>query len=122
MGRPLLDQKDFDHLSGASHGRCRRNTAVESIAICHLAYFAICVGPLLALSGPRTHLCRMSGTDPQRTNSRRYSMTSSARTRMDCGIVMPSAFAVVRLIASSKIAGCNTGNSEGLAPFRIRAV
>src|SRR5262249_43079178 len=49
-----------------------------------------------------------------------HSITSSARKRNDGGNVSPSAFAVVRLIASSKAAGCNTGSSDGLAPLRIR--
>src|SRR5215510_6976310 len=46
-------------------------------------------------------------------------ITSSARTRMDCGIVRPSAFAVFRLMTSSNLVGCSTGRSAGFAPFRI---
>src|SRR6516164_10915555 len=49
-----------------------------------------------------------------------HSTTSSARRRNDGGNVSPSAFAVVRLIESSKAVGCNTGSSDGLAPLRIR--
>jgi hypothetical protein len=48
-----------------------------------------------------------------------YSMTSSARTRIDGGIVSPSAFAVLRLTTSLKVVGCGTGRSAGFAPFRI---
>src|SRR5262244_667339 len=48
-----------------------------------------------------------------------YSMTSSARARIDGGIVRPSALAVFRLTTSSNVVGCWTGRSAGLAPFRI---
>src|SRR5262249_24825325 len=47
------------------------------------------------------------------------SMTSSARARMDGGIVSPNALAVLRLITSSNRVGCWTGRSAGLAPLRI---
>src|SRR2546421_7095070 len=46
-----------------------------------------------------------------------YSMTSSARARIVCGTVRPSAFAVFRLITSSNLVGSITGNSAGLAPL-----
>jgi hypothetical protein len=48
-----------------------------------------------------------------------YWITWSARSRSDCGIVSPSAFAVLRLITSSKLVGCSTGRSAGFAPLRI---
>ena len=48
-----------------------------------------------------------------------HSMTSSARRRTDCGIVRPSALAVLRLITSSNFVGCSTGISAGLAPCKI---
>ncbi len=48
-----------------------------------------------------------------------HSITSSARTRMDCGIVMPRALAVLRLTTSSNRVGCSTGKSAGLAPLNI---
>src|SRR6266481_2887416 len=48
-----------------------------------------------------------------------YSITTSARARIDGGTVRPSALAVLRLITSSNIVGCCTGRSAGLAPFRI---
>ena len=34
-------------------------------------------------------------------------------------MVSPSAFAVFMLITSSNFVGCSTGQSAGLAPFRI---
>ena len=51
--------------------------------------------------------------------TRSHSITLSARTRMDCGILMPSAFAVFMLITSSNLVGCSIGSSPGLAPLRI---
>src|SRR6266481_3211968 len=47
------------------------------------------------------------------------SITSSARTRNDTGIVKPSALAVTRLMTSSNLVGCSTGRSPGLIPRRI---
>jgi hypothetical protein len=47
------------------------------------------------------------------------SITSSARTRNDSGIVSPIAFAVLLLTISSNLVACSTGRSAGLAPFRI---
>jgi hypothetical protein len=46
-------------------------------------------------------------------------ITSSASMRRVGGIVIPSAWAVRRLMTSSKRVGCSTGKSAGLAPFRI---
>src|SRR5216683_215011 len=51
-----------------------------------------------------------------------HSITSSARTRIDVGIVMPSAFAVLRLTISSTLVACWTGKSAGFSPLRIRPV
>src|SRR5215813_8899267 len=50
---------------------------------------------------------------------RGHSMTSSARSKNDSGIVRPSALAVVRLIAKSHLVGCSTGNSAAFVPRRI---
>jgi len=47
-----------------------------------------------------------------------YSVTWSARSSTDCGIVKPSALAVLRLMTSSKRLGCSMGRSPGLAPFK----
>jgi len=54
-----------------------------------------------------------------RESGTRYSTTWSARSRSVCGIVTPSAFAVLRLMTSSNFVGCSTGRSAGLAPLRI---
>jgi hypothetical protein len=48
-----------------------------------------------------------------------YSITSSARARIEDGTIRPSALAVLRLTTSSKVVGCSTGRSAGLAPLRI---
>ena len=46
-------------------------------------------------------------------------MTSLAVASSLSGTVMPSALAVLRLITNSKVVGCSTGKSAGLAPRRI---
>src|SRR5215831_8397366 len=48
-----------------------------------------------------------------------HSITSSARSRNDSGIVRPSALAVVRLITRLNLVGCSTGISPGFVPRRI---
>jgi hypothetical protein len=54
-----------------------------------------------------------------RWSSTRYSMTWSARSSNDCGIVSPSALAVFKLMTNSNLVGCSTGRSAGFAPLRI---
>ena len=49
-----------------------------------------------------------------------HSITSSARASSIGGMARPSFLAVLRLIASSNLVGCNTGRSAGLSPFRMR--
>jgi hypothetical protein len=60
-----------------------------------------------------------AGIDPEAARRLSYSITSSARARIDDGTVSPSALAVLRLTTSSKVVGCWTGRSAGLAPLRI---
>src|SRR5262249_61245102 len=50
-----------------------------------------------------------------------YSITSSARASNETGIEIPVARAVFKFITSSNFAGCCTGRSDGLAPFRMRS-
>ena len=50
-----------------------------------------------------------------------YWITSSARCSSVCGIVRPSAFAVLRLMTNSYLVGNSMGKSPGLAPLRIRS-
>jgi hypothetical protein len=54
-----------------------------------------------------------------RGSSTAYWITWSARWSSVCGIVRPSALAVLRLITNSQFVGCSTGRSAGLAPFKI---
>ena len=51
-----------------------------------------------------------------------HSITSSARSRNDSGIVSPIALAALRLTTSSNLVGCITGKLAGFSPLRIRAV
>jgi len=51
--------------------------------------------------------------------STRYSITWSARTSTDGGILRPSAFAVLALTTSSNLVGSSTRRSAGFAPLRI---
>src|SRR6266849_10149 len=50
-----------------------------------------------------------------------HSITSSTWASSVGGSVRPSIFAVFRLMISSNVVGCSMGNSEGLAPFKIRS-
>ena len=50
-----------------------------------------------------------------------HSTTSSALASRAGGIARPSAFAVLRLIASSYLVGSCTGRSGGFSPFRMRS-
>src|SRR5260370_14097064 len=68
--------------------------------------------PLPAISGhsPIPHRSQITAL---------HSITRSARRRIDGGILRPSAFAVLRLIASSNFVGRSTGSAAGLSPLRI---
>src|SRR5262249_37808554 len=46
-----------------------------------------------------------------------HSITSSARARMESGIVNPIAFAVLRLMTMSNFVACFTGRSAGVGTF-----
>lgn len=50
-----------------------------------------------------------------------YRITSSARSKIDGGIVRPKADAVLRLTTNSNFVGSSTGKSAGFAPERMRA-
>ena len=51
-----------------------------------------------------------------------YSIISSARPSNAGGIVMPRAFAVLRLMSRSTFVDCWTGRSAGFSPLRMRPV
>jgi hypothetical protein len=46
------------------------------------------------------------------------SMNSGSRCRTVCGIAIPSALAVLRLMTSSNLVGCSIGRFPGFAPLR----
>jgi hypothetical protein len=48
-----------------------------------------------------------------------YLITLSARNNTDCGMLIPNAFAVLRLMSNSNFVGCSTGKSAGFVPFKI---
>jgi hypothetical protein len=86
-------------------------------------------GPEIQVSDP-SDFCRLLRARRVRPRRRRateqsdelappHSITSSARNRNDSEIVRPSTFAVLRLTASSNFSADCTGNSLGLAPFKI---
>src|SRR6201991_1900343 len=52
----------------------------------------------------------------------RYSITSSALTRIEFGNSTPRALAAFKLTTISKTVGCSIGRSAGLAPFSTLAV
>jgi hypothetical protein len=54
-----------------------------------------------------------------RSKQQLYSITSSARVSSVGGTMMPSAFAVFKLMTSSNLVGCSTGRSAGFAPLKI---
>jgi hypothetical protein len=71
-------------------------------------------------AGPVGHPREMSAFNPKRTfASCVYSITLSARSRIEFGILIPSVLAVFRLTTRSNLVGCSTGKSAGLAPFKI---
>ena len=59
---------------------------------------------------------RANNRHMQRSKQQPYSITSSARSRIEVGIVTPIAFAVLRFTTSSKFVGSSTGKSAGLLP------
>src|SRR3989442_14948562 len=73
---------------------------------------------LLRLGGEWRRECSENEPAKERSPVHHW-MISSARTKIDCGMVSPSDFAVFMLMTSSNFVGCSTGRSAGLAPFRI---
>src|SRR5262244_2722137 len=58
---------------------------------------------------------------PNAADQRGYSITSSARKRIEGGIVSSRDFAVPRFSANSNFVGCSTGRSAGLTLLRTLA-
>ena len=80
-------------------------------------------GSLLARRAPAPALSGGEQSGQNASHFRRrhagHSTIQSARASTVGGTVSPSAFAVLRLIASSNLLGCSMGSSPGLAPLRI---
>src|SRR5262249_39202367 len=77
--------------------------------------------PLRLLRPCRERPCRRRADKQRDKVAALHSITSSARSRNDWGIVSASAFAVLRLITNSNLVGSCTGRSAGFAPLRIRS-
>jgi hypothetical protein len=75
--------------------------------------------PLTADTSPR---CREPPgcADACTAAKQSYSITSSARSKNDSGIVRLIAFAALRLMTSSNLVGMTTGRSVGFSPLRMR--
>src|SRR6516225_4560417 len=56
-----------------------------------------------------------------RSNRRRYSITSSARSRSDGGTPRPSALAVLRLMTNLYLVGACIGRLASFSPLRLRS-
>ena len=79
------------------------------------------IDPLRTVGLPRSRQSVAGGgrETGEQNGQVRYWITSSARSKRDCGIVKPSALAVVRLITNSNLVGCAIARSPGFAPRRI---
>src|ERR1700730_1343829 len=82
--------------------------------------YASDLGGLLRLGGERRGEQAASQTSEE-CPAIHYWIPSSARPSSDCGIVSPSALAVLRLMTSSNFEGSSMGKLAGLAPLRIRS-
>src|SRR5262249_23108486 len=77
--------------------------------------------PLALLRACRQRPCGSRAYEQRDELAASHSITSSARARRVDGISMPSALAVLRLIASSYLVGACTGRSAGFSPLRMRS-
>jgi hypothetical protein len=77
-------------------------------------------GELVAVARPLPRaISRPTQRDKLRVQ-KPYSITSSARTRIVSGMVIPRTFAVLVFTTSSNLAGRSMGRSAGLLPPKIR--
>ena len=74
----------------------------------------------LGLTMPQSILLRAAETCDE-VAAPNHSITSSARSKIDCGTARPSALAVLRLTTISNLVGNCTGRSPGFAPRRMRS-
>jgi hypothetical protein len=120
--------REYPATSAARIAVRRRIEGISRLAVGVLTKPTLKPAPALAFSGrgrPKRGFCRHvrnrgdGCAELQPNLDACYSITSLARMRIDCGMVRPSAFAVLRLMTSSYSAGCWIGRSAGLAPLRI---
>src|SRR5215471_6763988 len=78
--------------------------------------------PLALLRARRERPRRRRAAEQRDEPPALHSITSSASESRLSEILMPSAFAVLRLITVSNLVVCITGRSAGFAPLRILAV
>jgi hypothetical protein len=92
-----------------------RGSLVADAGSCSVGRNARLGGPPLAIF----KLIASSNLVGACSKGHRYSITSSARPRIESGIVRPIAFAVLRLRTMSNFVACSTGRSVGFAPLKI---
>ena len=134
-----IDQPRDDRHAEGDVAAALKHREEDSRWLCHLRLVGSVSGLLLNSLGPNAALSgrgeRTRASGPLQRDVRRlfacceartrhaiatvHSITRSARRRIDGGIVIPSAVAVLRLITSSNVVGCSTGISAGFAPFSI---
>ncbi len=69
---------------------------------------------LYSMTKPFTSVAAMMLAEDGKLTLADHWITSSARTRMDCGTVRPMALAVLLLITNSNVVGCSTVEVAGL--------
>src|SRR5262245_25165083 len=119
----LYPEQTFNGGGGMSALGQKQTYAVQQTmsALHPIATMKADIGKLSCPLYPQKRTCAvhapMSAMGQKRTWP--YSITSSARASSVGGSVMPSAFAVVRLMTNSNLVGCSTGMSPGFVPRRI---
>jgi hypothetical protein len=97
---PVMSPKEIKRLLAMTHG-LKAQAALSLAYGCGLVIAGICF--------------------TMQQNRADYSITSSARSKIDCGAVRPSALAVLRFRAISYFVGNCTGRSPGFSPRRMRS-
>src|SRR5262249_27729295 len=77
---------------------------------------------LLRTRDVRHRACGRRAADERDEFAPSHSITSSARSRMDVGTVIPNSLAVFMFKYNSNVVGSCTGRSDGFSPLRIRPV
>ena len=108
---PLLTPGQVFRLLQSGALRIRFAAQLEQFRV-QRVHFGLVTAPRTADSAPA--IARAGANRP-------YSITSSAQARSVGGMIIPSAFAVLRLIRSSNLVGCSIGISAGFAPCKIRS-